>query len=190
MDGGRYPPSQTVQAGRAVTILPLGRPATVIHCGRPVTVIAATGGAAGSVSLTPPGPGPGPGPGPDPGLTGAYFGPMPTNAIPNNAGVIKALSDSLANPQAGSVMIAQDVIGSWGPCFAYPASLPAATITGVMVGDVTASFTPLSVAGYRVYYLMRAIAAPTPGTPYTLTINAARRSDAAIGRLMRRGVLR
>ena len=99
------------------------------------------------------------------------------------------LPHTLTDPTRGSVLVAESPAGTWGPCFAYPASLPPATIMDNFAGNVTAAFTAITVpigdppVDYRVYYILNMSPGTVGGTTKTLTINgvaAARRSGAAI----------
>jgi len=118
----------------------------------------------------------------------AYWGPSPTSmqpaqpGRPDNLAAFQALPNTIARPAVGAVMVAPAPVGSWGPCFAYPATLPPATsIMDSIAGNVTASFTNMIVSivpphpadppqDYRVYFLPAFLALPVGGTTSTLTI--------------------
>jgi hypothetical protein len=117
-----------------------------------------------------------------------YFGPAPTSMQPGQPGrpdnmvAFEALPNTIARPAIGTVMVAPAPVGSWGPCFAYPATLPPPTsIIDSVAGNVTASFSNMIVSispphpadppqDYRVYFLPSFLALPVAGTTSTLTI--------------------
>jgi len=118
----------------------------------------------------------------------AYYGPAPASmqptepGVPDSLTVFETLPNTIARPAVGTVMVAPAPIGSWGPCFAYPATLPPPTsIIDSIAGNVTSTFTSIIVSiappnpadppqDYRVFYLASFVALAAPGTTSTLRI--------------------
>ena len=116
----------------------------------------------------------------------AYFGPAPSlisvGGINIDFAFLQTLPNSLPSPAVGSVMVSPAPVGSFGPVFAYPNTLPPASgIQDSVAGPVLGSFTQLTVTAhgpnpfdvpqdYRVYFIRFAGAATVPGTTSTMTI--------------------
>jgi hypothetical protein len=116
----------------------------------------------------------------------SYWGPAPSLIAVGGANIDHAFMQTLPNtravPAVGDVMIAPAPVGSFGPVFAYPATLPPASgIQDSVAGPVLGSFTHLTVTvtpphpadppqNYHVYFIRFAGAATVVGTTSTMTI--------------------
>jgi len=96
----------------------------------------------------------------------AFFGGLPHPVVPDSSAQVRGISNTLLNPANNTVMTATATVGARGVCFAYPATLRAATsiMQQSLNMNVLTGFTETTVTveganghlpvAYRVYYVI------------------------------------